>query len=209
MGRNLFMKGELFMRKKLIALLLSVSVASMVLAGCGGSDDSSKKDTSSKVTSEKTSEKSESEEETSEETTEETTEGDDQSFAGFKLTDLAGYMTDCYAGITDEEDTYMYYATNEAADFGILVVYNTTEQQYFSFVGASTINGDGTMTIVDDQEGYQFTFGVTDNGDGSYLLDCGPQGEALVDPCDSGVLLDAMQTINDNAEMLSLDQIGE
>lgn len=183
------------MRKKLLALLMCVTVSAMVLAGCGGKDESSKK---AKTTSEDSSSEDISEEDSEEEETDEAT------YDGFSLTDLEPYMTCCYQGITDSEDTYMYYATNDDVTFSVLVVWNQTENQYYSIVGESTNNGDGTVTIVDNKEGINFTFGVANNGDDTYSLDCGNLGSALVETTTSEEVLNNMQKINDNAEEISL-----
>lgn len=188
------------MRKKLLALLMCVTVSAMVLAGCGGKDESSKK---AKTSSEESSSEDIEEEGSDEDSQEEAT------YSGFSLTELEPYMTCCYQGITDSEDTYMYYATNDDVTFSVLVVWNKTDNQYYSVVGNSTNNGDGTVTIEDNKEGVTFTFGVTNNGDETYTLDCGNAGSALVETTTSEEVLDNMQKINDNAEEISLADILE
>lgn len=96
--------------------------------------------------------------------------------------ELAAQLTEAYAGVTDNEDTYAYLGF--ADNFAALLFYDTTTNESGSFVGECTIDEENAaFTITDETLGVTMTFIVTEDGDG-YVLDMGDVGTAYVEPVD-------------------------
>lgn len=111
--------------------------------------------------------------------------------------DYSQMFTECYAGITDDENTYAYLAFG---DIGALMFFNAETQESGSFVGAYEVDEEnGAITITDESLGVTMTFTV-EEGDGGYYLDMGDIGAAFVEEVDVDDFMAAMDAINAGAE---------
>ena len=113
------------------------------------------------------------------------------------MKDLKGILTSGYAGTpTDDEDSAILLAMNDDATFSVLVVVDAKSNENASFVGES-------MTINDESSQTAITFGVEDNGDGTYTLDYGDLGKAVVAECEVSEVLEMMDTVDQNTSSVN------
>lgn len=191
------------MKKKLLTLGL-VALMSFTLVACGD-----KKETTTTTTTAtqapKATEATKATEEAKTDSSDDAS-SDDNSSSGqvTSMKDLEGILTSGYAGTpTDDEDSAILLAMNDDATFSVLVVVDAKSNENASFVGESTNNGDGTMTINDESSQTAITFGVEDNGDGTYTLDYGDLGKAVVAECEVSEVLKMMDTVDQNTSSVN------
>ncbi len=111
--------------------------------------------------------------------------------------DYSQMFDECYAGITDDENTYAYLAFGQ---IGALMFYNTATNESGSFVGAYELDEEtGAITITDESLGVTMTFTV-EEGDDGYYLDMGDVGAAFVQSVSTEDFTAAMQAIAQGAE---------
>lgn len=192
-----------------------VLILSFSLAACGeGNSDKSTEDAKSTTpTEEATTAPTEEPTEEAEAPVEEAEEMDATDVSGeeetdetsdFSLADLEGILTCGYMGVAnDDEETTLYLAMDDEPSFAILLMLSADLTENISFVGECTDNGDGTLTIADESSGTQITFGVKDNGDGTFHLDCGDAGSATVAGCEVSDVLKAMDIIDQNTSAVN------
>lgn len=182
------------MRKKILSLGLILAM-SLSLAACGGKDDASQTPAANEATEAPAATDAPADDVTEEDDA----ASDDDASTITSLTELEGILTCGYAGVaTDDENTGMYLAMNDDATFSLLIIASATEKENLSFVGESTINDDGTMTINDESSQTSITFGVQDNEDGTFTLDYGDIGTAMVAECEVSEVLEMMDIIDQN-----------
>ena len=110
--------------------------------------------------------------------------------------DYTQIFTECYAGITDDENTYAYLAFGDP--IAALMFYDVSTGESGSFVGSYEVNGDAII-ITDENLGVTMTFTV-EEGDGGYYLDMGDVGAAFVGEVSPEEFVEAMQDIANNTE---------
>lgn len=100
----------------------------------------------------------------------------------------------CYAGTMGEE--YVYYAFNEDGTRGGLMFLSADLTKSISVFGECGVDEQtGIAYIIDDTTNLLVGFGVTENADGTYTIDFGNLGTAVVGAAEPQVVLDAMDTI--------------
>lgn len=100
----------------------------------------------------------------------------------------------CYAGVMGED--YIYYAFNDGGTRGGLVILSADLTQSISVFGECGVDEEsGLAYIADDDSNLVMIFGVTENADGTYTIDFGDLGTALVGAAEPKAVLDAMDTI--------------
>lgn len=191
------------MKKKLLTLGL-VALMSFTLVACGDK----KETTTTTTTATQAPKATEAPKATAEAKTDSSDDAssDDNSSSGqvTSMKDLEGILTAGYAGTPkDDEDSAILLAMNDDVTFSVLVVVDAKSNENASFVGESTNNGDGTMTINDESSQTAITFGVEDNGDGTYTLDYGDLGKAVVAECEVSEVLDMMDTVDQNTSSVN------
>lgn len=111
---------------------------------------------------------------------------------------LNASLTETYAGITDDENTYAYLGFAE--DFAALLFYDTANNTSGSFVGAYEMDEEtGAITITDESIGASMTFTV-EEADGGYYLDMGDEGAAFVEEVDVKDFVEAFVNISQGTE---------
>ena len=177
------------MRRKFLTVLLTSALVASALTGCGD-----KKTTTS---SQKTSQES-SVDDSNSANQEESSDAKDSSSTGSD-TSWADNLSKFYAGITDDEGTYMYLAFGNDGTFGMAMFYNVESAESGSWVGECTDNGDGTLTISDQNNGTSLTMGV-EEAEGGYQLDMGDVGAALVGEVEKDKFVEAANNISEGTE---------
>lgn len=194
------------MKRKLVALMMCamVTATSLTLVACGDSAE----DTAAVAEEEETDEEEAYEEEyDDEEVDEEEVEEDeveedeaDEAAESEDTADasaIASILTDCYAGITDDENTYAYIGFGD--NIAALLFLDSTTKESGSFVGAYEQN-DNAITITDEDLGVTMTFTVEEYEDG-FKLDMGEEiGVAYVAPVSNDDFAAAMVAINQGSE---------
>lgn len=113
-------------------------------------------------------------------------------------TDYSQAFNECYAGITDDENTYAYLGFGD--EMAALMFYNADSNESGSFVGSyETDEDNGAITITDESLGVTMTFTVEEVADG-YLLDMGDIGSAIVGEVSTEDFVEAMQAIAEGTE---------
>ena len=193
------------MKKKLLTLGL-VALMSFSLVGCGDKKEAATTTTTATQAPKATEAPAATE---AADTTNDNTasdSSDDSSSSGqvTSMKDLEGILTTGYAATPEgDDDSAILLAMNDEGTFSVLVVIDAKSNKNVSFVGESTDNGDGTMTINDEASQLAVTFGVEDNGDGTYTLDYGDIGKAVVAECEVGTVLEMMDTVDQNTTGLN------
>ena len=193
------------MKKKLLTLGL-VALMSFTLVGCGDKKEDATTTTTATQAPKATEAPAATE---AADTTNDNTasdSSDDSSSSGQvpSMKDLEGILTTGYAGTPEgDEDSALLLAMNDEGTFSVLVVIDAKSNKNVSFVGESTDNGDGTMTINDESSQLAVTFGVEDNGDGTYTLDYGDIGKVVAAPCEVSKVLEMMDTVNQNTSSVN------
>lgn len=192
------------MKKKLLTFGL-VALMSFTLVACGDKKETTTTTTTATQTP-KATEAPKATEEAKTDSSDDAASSDDNSSSEqvTSMKDLKGILTSGYAGTpTDDEDSAILLAMNDDATFSVLVVVDAKSNENASFVGESTNNGDGTMTINDESSQTAITFGVEDNGDGTYTLDYGDLGKAVVAECEVSEVLEMMDTVDQNTSSVN------
>ena len=193
------------MKKKLLTLGL-VALMSFTLVGCGDKKEAATTTTTATQAPKATEAPAATE---AADTTNDNTasdSSDDSSSSGqvTSMKDLEGILTTGFAGTPEgDDDSAIFLAMNDEGTFSVLVVMDAKSNENASFVGESTDNGDGTMTINDESSQLAITFGVEDNGDGTFTLDYGDLGKAVVDNCEVSKVLEMMDTVNQNTSSVN------
>lgn len=85
-----------------------------------------------------------------------------------------------YIGMTEAE-VPMFFLASSDGEYAALVLVGTTGENYIRFVGSATLDEDtGLLTIIDSETDYTFSFTAESQGDGTFFLDCGNMGEAVL-----------------------------
>lgn len=91
---------------------------------------------------------------------------------------IASWVTGGFVGI-DEAGEAVILGTDSENDYGILIFADDSTMEAASFVGPITY-GDDYMTITDEVNGYAWTFGVSENTDGTLVFEFGELGGTTV-----------------------------
>ena len=193
------------MKKKLLTLGL-VALMSFTLVGCGDKKEAATTTTTATQAPKATEAPAATE---AADTTNDNTandSSDDSSSSGqvTSMKDLEGILTTGYAATPEgDDDSAILLAMNDEGTFSVLVVIDAKSNKNVSFVGESTDNGDGTMTINDESSQLAVTFGVEDNGDGTLTFDYGDIGKAIVSNCEVSEVLEMMDTVGQNTSSVN------
>ena len=193
------------MKKKLLTLGL-VALMPFALVGCGDKKEAATTTTTATQAPKATEAPAATE---AADTTNDNTasdSSDDSSSSGqvTSMKDLEGILTTGYAGVPEgDDDSAILLAMNDEGTFSVLVVLDAKSNENASFVGESTDNGDGTMTINDESSQLAVTFGVEDNGDGTLTFDYGDIGKAIVANCEVSKVLEMMDTVDQNTSSVN------
>ncbi len=192
------------MKKKLLTLGL-VALMSFTLVGCGDKKEAATTTTTATQAPKATEAPAATEAaDTSNDTANDSSDDSSSSGQVTSMKDLEGILTTGYAGTPeDDDDSAILLAMNDEGTFSVLVVVDAKSNENASFVGESTDNGDGTMTINDESSQLSITFGVEDNGDGTFTLDYGDLGKAVVANCEVSEVLDMMDTVDQNTSSVN------
>ena len=183
------------MRKKLLTLGL-VALMSFTLVGCGDKKEAATTTTTTATQAPKATEAADT---TKDNTASDSSDDSSSSGQATSMKDLEGILTVGYAGSPEgDDDSALLLAMNDEATFSVLVVVDAQNNESASFVGETTSNGDGTMTINDEASQLAVTFGVEDNGDGTYTLDYGDIGKVVAAECEVSKVLEMMDTVSEN-----------
>ena len=193
------------MKKKLLTLGL-VALMSFTLVGCGDKKEAATTTTTATQAPKATEAPAATE---AADTTNDSTasdSSDDSSSSGqvTSMKDLEGILTIGYAGTPEgDDDSAILLAMNDEGTFSVLVVIDAESNENASFVGETTDNGDGTMTINDESSQLAVTFGVEDNGDGTFTFDYGDLGKAVAAHCEVSKVLEMMDTVSQNTSSVN------
>lgn len=174
------------MKRKLSVILL-VGMMALSMTACGSKETKQETKVETSAPAKEAAAEEEAEDEVAEEDTAEEA----------KLTDLESQIVDAYMGITEAGEGF-YYAGNEDGSLVIILVANPETKETVSFVGKGEQVSETQATVTDDATGNSLTFGITPQQDGTVLLDLGDLGQALIAKCETSVVLEAMQAINDH-----------
>ncbi len=166
------------MKKKLITLCAVTALTVVSLAGCG-SDNASTTSSTNTTTTQSTTQTAAPKAETTQEAATNDQEDSNAASEGETDTSWADNYNKFYAGITDDENTYMYLAFGQDGTIGVAMFFDKESKESGSWVGDCTDNGDDTITISDEKNGTSLTMGVKQEEDG-YMLDMGEVGQAAV-----------------------------
>lgn len=192
------------MKKKILCMGLA-ALMSLALVGCGSksTETSSTSATSAAQATQAPTPTADNSTGT-DASTDSDSSADSSSDGTFKLKDLEGTLTHGYMGTSeDDENAVLFLATNDDLTASVLIIANSESKENVSFVGESQANGDGTMSINDESSGTVITFGIEDNNDGTYTLDYGDIGKAVVAECEVGTVLDMMDKVDQNTTGLN------
>ena len=183
------------MRKKILAMMMVGMLSAFTLAGCGSDDASSTKtETASKTSGEPSTEETSSEEATSEEDTE---EAEDSSSS--EEESVWDNFDEFYAGVTDDENTYMLLAFGQDGELGCVMFIDVESKESGSWVGDVTIDEEtGVLSISDESNGTALGFTVEEYKDG-YLLDMGDVGQAAVGAVEQSKFEEAANAIDEGS----------
>ena len=193
------------MKKKLLTLGLVASM-SFTLVGCGDKKEAATTTTTAtqapKVTEAPAA--TEAADTTNDNTASDSSDDSSSSGQVTSMKDLEGILTTGYAATPEgDDDSAILLAMNDEGTFSVLVVIDAKSNKNVSFVGESTDNGDGTMTINDESSQLAVTFGVEDNGDGTFTFDYGDLGKAVAAHCEVSKVLEMMDTVNQNTSSVN------
>lgn len=104
-------------------------------------------------------------------------------------------LTEGYMGMSSANEA-VCIGFNEDWSLSVFVAMSE-DAEYASFVGPAVDNGDGTVTITDEENELALTFGVTELENGNLELDMGDLGTAEVEPCNVDEVVAAMQKIDE------------
>lgn len=197
--------------KKLMALSACCILSASLLAGCGGSSEKSGTSTKTESSME-SSEKSESNvsSEAASETTSEETTGESNS-GEMDLSALEQYMDKSYMGISDTSENSGVYLTFTNDDSqALFVLYDGDTKEYACYAGEITDETDeegNTYFTVTNSDGSAFRFLASyDEEQDVYSLNLGEElGTASLGECKASEVLEALQSINDNATPITLE----
>ena len=188
------------MRKKILAMMMVGMLSAFTLAGCGSDDASSTKtETASKTSEETSTEETSSEETSSEEATseEDTEEAEDSSSS--EEGSVWDNFDEFYAGVTDDENTYMLLAFGQDGALGCVMFIDVESKESGSWVGDVTIDEEtGVLSISDESNGTALGFTVEEYKDG-YLLDMGDVGQAAVGAVEQSKFEEAANAIDEGS----------
>lgn len=111
--------------------------------------------------------------------------------------ELASILTIAYGGADEEENTY-YFACDENVTFGAIVILSADMTQNVNCVGEIIDNGDGTVTI-NDEEGYSITF-MVEEAEGGVILTLEDGTVVGMAAWDAKEIIDMMLTIDTETE---------
>ena len=168
--------------KKALALILVLTMA-LALAACGGAPAASTANSTAAASKPAASVASTADESVAEEPADESA-------------NLADYLTEAYQGAMDSSDEIICLAFNEDASLSILTVSGETES--VSFVGEGVDNGDGSMTIADEENGMTITFSIALVADSTITIDMGDLGTATLIACDPSEVVNTLELIAEN-----------
>ena len=187
------------MKKKLLTLGLA-ALMSFTLIGCGDK----KEDATTTTTATQAPKATEAADTTNDNTASDSSDDSSSSGQVTSMKDLEGILTTGYVGTPEgDDDSAILLAMNDEGTFSVLVVIDAESNENASFVGETTDNGDGTMTINDESSQLAVTFGVEDNGDGTFTLDYGDIGKAVVANCEVSEVLEMMDTVDQNTSSVN------
>ena len=197
------------MKKKILCMGLA-ALMSLALVGCGSksTETSSTSATSAAQATQAPAQTADNstgtDASTGSDSSSDASGADSSSDSTFSLKDLEGTLTHGYMGTSeDDENAVLFLATNDDLTASVLIIANSESKENVSFVGESQANGDGTMSINDESSGTVITFGIEDNNDGTYTLDYGDIGKAVVAECEVSKVLEMMDTVDQNTTGLN------
>lgn len=112
-----------------------------------------------------------------------------------ELQAIADQLHTAAMGITEAGETIYY---GEGEDFGVLLFYDETSNQYLSFVGPVSVE-DAFLTITDEEKGQTFTFEMQAAEGDKFLIDTGDSGQAIMARCEPIEVVKALDAIAANA----------
>ena len=182
------------MKKRLLTLLFALMMTLSLIA-CGGGDDKAP-----------VSVESGNSLETSADSGDESLDNSGDEIAEDSAIDISGWS--CYMGVMDDDST-IYYAFDETGTRGALMFLSPDYTSSISVIGDSDFDEEsGIEYITDDATGLTIGYAVADNGDGSYSLDLGNLGSAIVAEADPQEVLNAMDTIAEGTTDVTQDFIN-
>ncbi|MCR5626104.1 MAG: hypothetical protein K6F99_02185 [Lachnospiraceae bacterium] len=201
------------MKKKLLAVLLVGVLGAFTLTACGGSAEvksETKVSTGEEAEEEAEEEEAEAEEEEADaeeeavdeeaEAVEEAAEEEETETEEAADTSVWDAFDTFYAGITDDDNTYMLLAFGQDGSIGCAMFVDVESAESGSWVGDVTSYEDQPemLTISDEDNGTSLTFSVEEQGEG-YLLDMGDVGAAAVGPITKEEFASAAQAVEEGA----------
>ena len=158
------------MKKKIIALLLALTMV-FALAACGGGDSKAgpaaetTDDTTASVAAETTAEEETTEGESDGETSESPLTEEQEE----KKQTLLQVFTMAAQGHGDDGFDY-YLAYNDDVSYACLMKADHDNQQCFDVTGEVTEDENGWLTIADTTYDYVYSFALTQQDDGTYTI---------------------------------------
>ena len=111
--------------------------------------------------------------------------------------DMGDLLTECYLGVTEADETFIYAANEDGSFCSVLVI--DQDDNYVSFIGEGTFDEENaTVTIDDEVSEMSLTFGVTANDDDTLTLDMGDLGSATVEEATLAVAVQGLKYAVEN-----------
>lgn len=166
--------------KKLIALVCAMALA-FSLAACGGKPEPAPVPSSSSAPPPSSSEPAPPPPSSS--------EASEVSPYEQAKQDIIDNIDVAYTGLTATKAPMYFLASNDG-EFTALIMENPDGERYCRFIGSSTIDSNGVVTVKDSDTGNTFGFTAEKQTNGSFFLDCGNIGECYLQPDDPGKVVD-------------------
>jgi len=117
--------------------------------------------------------------------------------------ELLAIMDEGYMGVMDDGTTAFFaFGDIDGHIFAMLVFMDPTQTESISFVGFAEDNGDGSLTVEDNQSGLSLTMGLVEV-EGGFLVDLGEEGSGMIAPVDVAEVIEAFIIIHYGTEAVA------